>query len=123
MKKKDVNRITSTPAYQSTTAVAPKLKKMIIQGDGIALLSKALASKTRQQILSLLKEEPMDVSTLATKLEQTEANVSAQVQILQKAGLVTSTYKPGNHGVRKVCEPAVDVIEIVLHSNGPAEEE
>ncbi len=117
-----MNRITTTPAYQATAEVAPTLKKKIIQGNEIAQLSKALASKTRQQILALLKEEPMDVSTLATKLEQTEANVSAQVQILQKAGLVTSTYKPGNHGVRKVCEPAVDVIEIVLHSNGPGEE-
>jgi predicted transcriptional regulator len=102
--------------------VSPKLRKKVIQGDEIAQLSKALASKTRQQILVLLKEEPMDVSTLANRLEQTEANVSAQVQILQKAGLVTSTYKPGNHGVRKVCEPAVDVIEIVLHSTGPEEE-
>ncbi len=117
-----MNRITTTPAYQAATEAAPKLKKKIIQGDEIAQLSKALASKTRQMILALLKEEPMDVSTLATKLQQTEANVSAQVQILQKAGLVTSTYKPGNHGVRKVCEPAVDIIEIVLHSNGPVEE-
>ncbi len=122
MDTKDVNRITTTPTYQAAAEVAPKLKKKIIQGTEIAQLAKALASKTRQMILSLLKEEPMDVSTLATKLEQTEANVSAQVQILQKAGLVTSTYKPGNHGVRKVCEPAVDVIEIVLHSNGMAEE-
>ncbi len=123
MEKKDVNRITTTPAYQAATEVAPKLRKKIIHGDEIAQLSKALASKTRQMILALLKEEPMDVSTLATKLEQTEANVSAQVQILQKAGLVISTYKPGNHGVRKVCEPAVDVIEIVLHSTSGAAEE
>ncbi len=122
MDPKDVNLITSTQTYQPPTAVAPKLKRKVIQGDEIAQLSKALASKTRQQILALLKEEPMDVSTLANRLEQTEANVSAQVQILQKAGLVTSTYKPGNHGVRKVCEPAVDIIEIVLHSNGPVEE-
>jgi len=91
---------------------------MVIQGDQIKDLAKALASGTRQQILAFLKEEPLDVSTLAQKLNQTEANVSAQVQILQKAGLVTSTYRPGNHGVRKVCEPAIDVIEIVLHSQG-----
>ncbi|OLS12465.1 MAG: ArsR family transcriptional regulator [Promethearchaeota archaeon CR_4] len=117
-----MNPITSIPAYQGAADGAPKLRKKIIQGSEIAQLSKALASKTRQHILALLKEEPMDVSTLANKLEQTEANVSAQVQILQKAGLVTSTYKPGNHGVRKVCEPAIDVIEIVLHSTSSEDE-
>lgn len=123
MEKKDVIPITSI-AYQAPAdgAPAPKLRRKLIHGNEIAQLSKALASKTRQQILAFLKEEPMDVSTLANRLGQTEANVSAQVQILQKAGLVISTYKPGNHGVRKVCEPAVDIIEIVLHSNGAEDE-
>jgi len=113
-----VSIIATTPSNQVSLDGAASQKKMVIQGDQIKDLAKALASGTRQQILAFLKEEPLDVSTLAQKLNQTEANVSAQVQILQKAGLVTSTYRPGNHGVRKVCEPAIDVIEIVLHSQG-----
>ena len=113
-----MNSIATITSNQGSLDGAVTQKKMVIQGDQIKDLAKALASATRQQILAFLKEEPLDVSTLAQKLNQTEANVSAQVQILQKAGLVTSTYRPGNHGVRKVCEPAIDVIEIVLHSNG-----
>jgi predicted transcriptional regulator len=47
-------------------------------------------------------------------LGQTEANVSAQIQQLQKVGLVKSRYEPGGHGVRKICEVNVDRIIIEL---------
>jgi len=80
----------------------------------LAELSKALKSPTRQKILSILREQPMDVSRLAQKLKQTEANISAQIQNLQSVGLVVSRYEPGGHGVRKICEVVVDKIIISL---------
>ncbi|MHA1584137.1 MAG: ArsR/SmtB family transcription factor [Promethearchaeota archaeon] len=77
-------------------------------------IAKALSSGTRQKILKLLKKEPMDVSRIAGYLEQTEANISAQISILNKANLVACTYKPGDHGVRKICSIAVNNLTITF---------
>ncbi|MCD6381211.1 MAG: ArsR family transcriptional regulator [Candidatus Odinarchaeota archaeon] len=66
-------------------------------------MAKALSSSTRVSILRLLSKENYDVSTIAKKLRQTEANISAQIKILEKVGLVKSYYEPGDHGVRKIC--------------------
>ncbi|UYP45771.1 hypothetical protein NEF87_002056 [Candidatus Lokiarchaeum ossiferum] len=77
-------------------------------------IAKALSSATRQKILKILNQESMDVSRIAAHLEQTEANISAQIAILHKAGLVTCNYQPGGHGVRKVCSLAVGKLEISL---------
>jgi len=75
-------------------------------------VAKALSSATRWRILSLLREKNLDVSRIAEALKQTEANISAQVKILEQAGLIKSHYEPGEHGVRKVCEPSVKQVII-----------
>lgn len=90
------------------------MQEFIVEDENVAKIAKALASKTRWQILKLLKDKKMDVSRIAEVLNQTEANISAQVKILEKAGLVKSKYEPGEHGVRKVCEPAVEKIIIKI---------
>lgn len=87
---------------------------MNVKGDEVAKVAKALASETRLQLLKLLSEKNMDVSRIAAKLNQTEANISAQIKILEKVGLLKSHYEPGEHGVRKVCETAVEKININL---------
>jgi len=89
--------------------------ELIIKDKTIIKVAKALASETRWTILRLLCKQKLDVSRIAKELKQTEANVSAQIKILEKAGLIKSHYEPGDHGVRKVCEPAVKriVIEVL----------
>lgn len=77
-------------------------------------IAKALSSKTRQKILQELNNNSLDVSEIAAKLGQTEANVSAQIAILQKAELVSCEYRPGGHGVRKVCSLAREKLIISL---------
>ncbi|MCY3411329.1 MAG: helix-turn-helix domain-containing protein [Candidatus Heimdallarchaeota archaeon] len=79
-------------------------------------ITKAISSATRFKIISLLQVEEMDISTLAEKLEQTEANVSAQVKQLERAKLVESRYTPGEHGVRKICKTAVSRLVIDISS-------
>jgi len=64
--------------------------------------TKALSSKTRVNILRIISHENVDVSSLAKRLNQTEANISAQIKILSKAGLIDSLYQPGQHGIRKI---------------------
>jgi len=83
-----------------------------VPNDDVPEVAKALSSPTRWSIISLLRDKNMDVSRIAEALSQTEANISAQVKILEKAGLIKSHYEPGDHGVRKVCEPAVKQVII-----------
>jgi predicted transcriptional regulator len=54
----------------------------------------------------------MDVCEIAKKLNQTEANISAQIKILEKAHLVTPKFEVGRHGVKKICELNADRIII-----------
>ncbi|MEM3593205.1 MAG: helix-turn-helix domain-containing protein [Candidatus Jordarchaeaceae archaeon] len=90
------------------------MSELSVKGDDVAKVAKALASETRFQLLKLLSEKGMDVSRIAAKLNQTEANISAQIKILEKVGLLKSHYEPGEHGVRKICETAVKKIIINL---------
>jgi len=84
--------------------------------DEIIKITKAIGSATRLKIVQLLVNQELDISRLAETLNQTEANVSAQVNQLEKAGLIESRYEPGTHGVRKINKTAVSKITIVLKS-------
>jgi predicted transcriptional regulator len=85
-----------------------------VGGEEVSKLGKALSSQTRWEIMKLLHKKATDVSRIAEALNQTEANISAQIKILEKAGLVKARYEPGAHGVRKICEAAVDKLTIRL---------
>ncbi len=89
-------------------------KDLIVKDTDVSKVTKAISSKTRWQILKLLKKEALDVSRIAERLGQTEANISAQVKIMEQAGLIETHYEPGVHGVRKVCRPAVERIILVI---------
>lgn len=84
--------------------------ELIIEDEQTLKVFKALASKTRVDILIILSNgtSTLDVSRIAEKLNQTEANVSAQIKILEKAGLIQGKYQPGEHGVAKICELLTD---------------
>jgi len=80
----------------------------------IEKVAKALTSNTRRQILNLIQNsnEEMDVSNIASILNMTEANISAQIKKLQEAGLIYCDYCSGNHGVRKISRIKFDKIII-----------
>ena len=63
---------------------------------------KALSSKTRREILRYIREGPKDVSSIASELGMTEANISAQIKKLEEARLISCDYSSGLHGVRKI---------------------
>ncbi|HUT80775.1 MAG TPA: ArsR family transcriptional regulator [Candidatus Bathyarchaeia archaeon] len=77
-------------------------------------VAKALSSKTRIQILKMTADKDIDVSRIAGILNQTEANISAQIKILEEAKLLVSRYEPGMHGVRKICSTKVETVIIKL---------
>ncbi len=76
----------------------------------IIRLAKALSSPTRYKIVKLLLDKEMDISSIAKRMKQTEANTSAQIKFLERAGVLDSRYEPGAHGVRKVCKTRVKKI-------------
>ena len=76
----------------------------------IIALAKALSSPTRYNIVKLLLDKEMDISSIAKRMKQTEANTSAQIKYLERAGVLDSRYEPGAHGVRKVCKTKVKKI-------------
>jgi len=79
---------------------------LIVMGSDkqIEKVAKALSSKTRRLILHRIQssKEGLDVSDIASILEMTEANISAQVKKLQEADLIYCEYCSGQHGVRKI---------------------
>lgn len=80
-----------------------KSESVLIESDDqIEKIVKALSSSTRRKILHYIQEEPMDVSDIASNLQMTEANISAQIKKLEDAGLITCDYTSGAHGVRKL---------------------
>ncbi|NHJ87407.1 MAG: helix-turn-helix domain-containing protein [Asgard group archaeon] len=85
-----------------------------VDSDRITVVAKALSSKTRVQILKMTAEKDIDVSRIAALLNQTEANISAQIKILEDAELLSSRYEPGMHGVRKICTTKVDTVILKL---------
>ena len=92
-----------------------KVQELEISNGEIDKIFKALASETRWKILKLVSSnEEIDVSGIAKALNQTEANISAQIKILEKVSLLTSRYKPGKHGVRKICKLTYDKLVIKL---------
>lgn len=76
---------------------------MIVKSDRMNLVAKALSSKSRLMILRLLFKEDIDITRLAERMGMTAATVSDHINILAEVGLININYKPGGHGVRKVC--------------------
>jgi len=85
-----------------------------VKGENIVEVAKALSSKTRIQILKMTSEKDIDVSRIAALLNQTEANISAQIKILEDANLLNSRYEPGMHGVRKICNTKITNVLIKI---------
>ncbi len=77
---------------------------------------KALSSATRRRILNRIQNsnDGMDVSNIASSLQMTEANISAQIKKLQEADLIFCEYCSGNHGVRKISKIKFSKIIIKL---------
>jgi len=85
-----------------------------IEGDKIIEIAYVLSSKTRLEILRRTLNAEVDVDELAKEINQSKANTSAQIRILEKAGLVKTIYKPGVRGVKKICTSNVKEIIFVL---------
>lgn len=77
-------------------------------------LYEAMASEVRLHILELLAEQAMNVKELAQSLQLSSAIVTMHVRKLEAGGLIRSKMIRKEGGTHKVCELAVDTVEIML---------
>lgn len=87
--------------------------------EGIETL-KALASVVRVSILKLLHDEgPRNVNAIAAALSMPQSSVSANVQVLEDAGLIRTETLRAKKGNQKVCHTLFDEI-LVMFKKDPA---
>ncbi len=88
---------------------------LVVKGEEYILkVTSALSSSTRLKILKYLKDKEVDVGKIAELINQSKANASAQIRILEQADLIKTSYKPGLRGVKKLCRTTIDKILILL---------
>jgi len=88
-------------------------EKIVVSGKDALEIAEALNSTTLR-MLQILSQERLDVSTIATRLELSEAYMSEVVRTLEELKLIRVSYERGKRGIRKVCESAVKAITIVI---------
>ncbi len=82
--------------------------------DGLHVL-KSLASAPRVGILKVLHQNgALNVNEIAAKLSLPQSTVSANVQILEDAGLVRSETQKARKGNQKVCRSTFDEVLVVF---------
>lgn len=91
-----------------------QLKELTLTGEAALKVVQALSSEAFFKILQLISTGQLDVSTIARRLELSEAYVSEGVHMLDKLGFIKVSYAPGKRGIRKICELAVGKIIIVI---------
>jgi predicted transcriptional regulator len=87
---------------------------IVVKGDNVTNVAMALSSPTRIQILNYIKGKEVDMQQIAELIKQSKANASAQMRILEGAGLVKTIYRPGVRGVKKVCTTNVKEVRLIL---------
>ncbi len=88
---------------------------LIVIGDEyIQRVVQALASPTRLKILRYLMDNEADVGQIANIIGQSKANASAQIRKLEEAGLIRTSYRPGQRGVKKICKTDVREVRLIL---------
>jgi len=89
------------------------VRELTVSGSDAVEVADALNSTT-YRILQLLSKEPLDVSTIAEKLNLSEAYVSQQIRELEGLKLIQVSYGRGKRGIRKISKLTVDRVTIVI---------
>ncbi|MGB9134483.1 MAG: helix-turn-helix domain-containing protein [Candidatus Bathyarchaeia archaeon] len=92
------------------------LEEIVATGEAALKIADALTS-TSLRILQLVSQQPLNVTTIARKLDMSEAYMSEQIRTLEEAKLIKVSYERGKRGIRKLCELAVSRIIIVIKPN------
>lgn len=89
-------------------------EEIIVAGEEASRVVDALTSVSFK-ILELLTNEQLDVSTIAERLELSEAYISEQMRLLEDLKFIRVRYERGKKGIRKICQTAVKKITILIN--------
>ncbi|MCJ7698832.1 ArsR family transcriptional regulator [Candidatus Bathyarchaeota archaeon] len=88
-------------------------EEIVVVDDEALRMVEALTATTLR-ILRMLSEERLDVSTIARKMNLSEAYISEEVRLLEELKLIKVSYEWGKRGIRKISQSAVKRITIVV---------
>lgn len=89
-------------------------KLSIESPEKLALITRALSSQVRIDVLMALAKRSMSVGELAKELNIPMSSMALAVRILEEADLIMCDTQPGSHGSAKICNRKLDTISINL---------
>ncbi len=99
------------------------IKMNLDDTERMAVISKALSSETRINILRYLRRSDLNVNEIATLLNIPASSAAAHVKALEEAGFIRTSLQPGIRGSMKVCHIVLDHIYMELDTAGNLEQE
>lgn len=84
-----------------------------------AMVCKALGNESRLRVLQNLVARPAILSDLAQQLNMPLSSLSAHVDLLEKAGLISVTSLLGSRGGQKRCAPIIDSVLVGIIDKAP----
>jgi len=87
---------------------------LVVKGEDVAKVAMALSSQTRIQILNFIKEKDVDMQEVAELIKQSKANASAQMRILEEAGLVKCVGSRLNREGRRLKEYRSSILKMTV---------
>jgi len=76
--------------------------------------TKALASESRLEIISLLNRGSYNINEIAERLDMPVSTAAMNVKMLEDADLIRTELQPGIRGSMKLCSRKIDVVHINL---------
>ncbi len=108
------HKLAKTPVKKKGLVMKLDGRVLVIEGEEVLPVVKALASETRQAMLALLSDQVLNVSELAAAMNLPHSTVSFNVNQLQAAGLVSVATEPGTRGTQKLCAKRYDEVHVRL---------
>lgn len=94
--------------------MSKELELSLENADELYVVTKALASEVRIQILRLLYYYSLNVNEISERLNIPQSTAALHIRILEKSGLINTELQPGTRGSMKLCSRKRDFISIRL---------
>lgn len=77
----------------------------------------AMASKTRLQIISILKNKELSIKDLSQILDLSSGITTRHIQMLEQAGIIESYTQPGKRGLLKLCRLKINEMQVIFNND------
>ena len=94
--------------------VGKELRLRMDQPEDLRIVAHALSGDVRLRILAMIGTTSMNVNEIARELGVPVSTTALNIQILERAGLVSCEMQPGARGAMKMCVRGIDRVHISL---------